>query len=103
MKKRHFFEVGDKVQWESRRFPNEVFDALHGTTEPLYGIIKRIEPRPSPDFLDLQTREDWEWYRSIRRTIFWVEIENLPELTGRETPFRYRELRPLQTLSTVSL
>ncbi len=95
MKKRHFFEAGDNVQWESRNFPGLVFDALHGTTERLHGTIKQIERRPDPDIFE----DPADWHRGPHWTLFWVEIENLPELVGREIPFRYRELRPSPRIS----
>ena len=68
-----FFEVGNKVQLKPR------WSLLgRNTFEGLRATITRIEPRPSPDFLDLQTEEDWEWYRHHRTNFFWVKLDDSP-------------------------
>jgi hypothetical protein len=89
-----FFEVGNKVQLKPKcsLLGRKTFEGLQAT-------ITRIEPRPSPDFLDLQTEEDWEWSPRQRTIFFWVRLDDFPGLDDpvrpMEIPFRYRELRML--------
>jgi hypothetical protein len=92
-----FFEVGNKVQLKPR------WSLLgRNTFEGLQATITRIEPRPSPDFLDLQTEEDWELYRHHRTIFFWVKLDDFLGLDDpvrqMEIPFRYRELRVLDSM-----
>jgi hypothetical protein len=79
-------------------FLQQLLSSRH-TFERLRATITRIEPRPSPDFLVLQTEEDWEWYRRHRTIFFWVNLDDFPGLDDpvrqMEFPLRSRELRML--------
>src|SRR5258708_31230161 len=90
---RPYFDVGYKVQLR----PEEMMTGKY--LEGLYGTIMRIEQRPDPDFLGLETPEDWEHFLRIRSVYFSVKLEDFPELDNyykqHEVTFRYRELQPL--------
>jgi hypothetical protein len=62
--------------------------------------IIRIEQRPDPGFLDIETQEDWEEFLRIRWVLFWVKLDDFPGLNDyckqNEIVFRYHELRPLR-------
>jgi len=93
-RRRPYFGVGNKVQLRpEERLTGNYLEGLHGT-------IIRIEQLPDPEFLAIETQEDWEEFLRIRSVRFWVKLEDFPELNEyykqNEIVFRYRELRPLQ-------
>jgi hypothetical protein len=59
----------------------------------------RIEQRPDPNFWGFETQEEWQEFLQIRQVLFWVKLDDFPELHGyykqNEVLCRYRELRPL--------
>jgi hypothetical protein len=95
---RPYFDVGHKVQLRPEdRLTGNYLRGLHGT-------ITRIEQRPDPKFLGIETQEDWEGFLRIRSVHFWVKLDNFPELPDfykhNEIVLHYRELQPLSPRMT---
>ena len=93
-----YFDKGHKVQLRPEdRLTGNYLEGLHGT-------IMRIEQRPDPKFLDLQTPEDWEAFLRVRSVHFWIKLDDFPELHDyykhNEIVLRYRELQPLSPRMT---
>ena len=98
-----YFEVGYKVQLqpvpELHPFP-QLANALKG----YHATIMRIEQRPDPASLDIETPEEWEDFLRIRQVLFWVKLD---DPTGLDDYYReheylchYRELQPLPSRMT---
>jgi hypothetical protein len=91
---RPYFHEGHMVQLKpnERLLTRKYLEGLHGT-------ILRIEQRPDPNFLELETQEDQEYFLRNRWVLFWVKLDDFPELDGNyrqhEVVFRYHELQPL--------
>ncbi len=64
-----------------------------------FGGICKNPQLPDPDFLSIETQEDWEEFLRIRWVQFWVKLDDFPELDDyykhHEVVLRYRELQPL--------
>lgn len=95
---RPYFDVGHKVQLRPEdRLTGNYLRGLHGT-------IMRIEQRPDPNFLGIETQEDWEAFLRVRSVHFWVKLDDFPELHDfykhNEIVLRYRELQPLSPRMT---
>ena len=92
---RPYFHVGHKVQLQSEAMPSGRRDPRDGT----YATIKRIVQLPDLDVLEFETQEDWQIFLRTRSVLFWVKLDDVPELNDdskqHEFPFRYRELRPI--------
>src|SRR5258706_541018 len=93
-RQRPYFAVGNKVQLKpEERLLGNALEGLHGT-------IRRIKQLPDPQFLAIETQEDWEEFLRSRSVQFWIKLDDFPELNDHykqnEVVFRYRELRPLQ-------
>lgn len=95
---RPYFEVGHKIQLQpdTRLHP---FPSVSNYLKGLHATIMRIEQRPDPNFLEIETQEGWQEFRRLRSVFFWVKLDDFPELHDyykqNEVIFRYRELRPL--------
>src|SRR5579863_10350892 len=91
---RPYFSIDNKVQLKPVDRLTEYY------LEGLRGTITRIEQRPDPDFLLVETQEDYEEFLRIRSVLFWVKLDDFPELNDyykqNEILVYYRELRPLQ-------
>src|SRR6266849_6479741 len=90
---RPYFAVGHKVQLRlEESLTGNYLRGRHGT-------ITRIEQRPDPDFLGIETQEDWEEFLRVRSVQFWVKVDDFPELHDfykhNEIVLRYRELQAL--------
>jgi hypothetical protein len=72
--------------------------------EGRHGTITRIEQLPDPDFLGIETQEDWDEFLRIRWVQFWAKLDDFPELDDyykhHEVVLRYRELQPLSPRMT---
>jgi hypothetical protein len=72
----------------------------------MHATIMRIEQRPDPNFLKIETQEGWQEFLRLRSVFFWVKLDDFPELHDyykqNEVIFRYRELRPLSPKSKAS-
>lgn len=95
---RPYFDEGHKVQLRpEERLTGNYLEGLHGT-------IMRIKQRPDPNFLGIETQEDWEEFLRIRWVQFWVKLDDFPELHDyykhNEIVLRYRELQPLSPRMT---
>lgn len=89
---RPFFEVGHKVQLKPRwgLLRHSCFDGQVAT-------ITRIQLCPDPKFFE----NSEEWRRGPHWVKFWVQLEDFPGLDEHvkhmEIPFRYRDLRRLDS------
>ncbi len=91
--RRPFFEVGDKVQLKPRwgLLGSSCFEGRSAT-------ITRIQFCPDP--LMFENPEDW--HQGPHWVHFWVKLDDFPGLDDHvkqmEIPFRYRELRALDSM-----
>jgi hypothetical protein len=92
---RPYFHVGHKVQLR----PDPILPG-ESPCDGAYATIIRIKQLPDPEFLMIETQEEWEEFLRIRSVQFWVKVDDSPELPDfykqNEVVFRYRELRPPQ-------
>jgi hypothetical protein len=95
---RPYFEVGHKIQLQPDTRLH-AFPSVSNYLKGLHATIMRIERRPDPNFLEIETQEGWQEFRRLRSVFFWVKLDDFPELHDyykqNEVLVRYRELRPL--------
>lgn len=89
-----YFHVGHKVQLR----PVPILPG-RSLCDGAYATITRIKQLPDPEFLSIETQEEWEEFLRIRSVRFWVKLDDFPELHDyykqNEVVFRYCELQPV--------